>query len=84
MSLDNNNILGRLALIPLPSAPDVLLRLLSSLSKEGTTFDEIAQIIGMTLRYVQRFWISLIQPMCARRVAYFLGSRRLPMWVSMR
>ncbi len=45
MSLDNNNILGRLALIPLPSAPDVLLRLLSSLTKEGTTFDEIAQII---------------------------------------
>ena len=45
MSLDNNNILGRLTLIPLPSAPDVLLRLLSSLTKEGTTFDEIAQII---------------------------------------
>ncbi len=45
MSLDNNNILGRLALSPLPSAPDVLLRLLSSLTKEGTTFDEIAQII---------------------------------------
>ena len=45
MSLDNNNILGRLALTPLPSTPDVLLRLLSSLTKEGTTFDEIAQII---------------------------------------
>ncbi len=29
----------------MPSAPDVLLRLLSSLTKEGTTFDEIAQII---------------------------------------
>ena len=29
----------------MPSTPDVLLRLLSSLTKEGTTFDEIAQII---------------------------------------
>ncbi len=29
----------------MPSTPDVLLRLLSSLTKEGTTFDEIAHII---------------------------------------
>ena len=45
MGLDNNKILRRLALTPLPSAPDVLLRLLSSLTKEGITFDEIAQIV---------------------------------------
>ncbi len=45
MGLDNNKILKRLALTPLPSAPDVLLRLLGSLTKEGISFDEIAQTI---------------------------------------
>ena len=45
MGTDNNKILRRLALTPLPSAPDVLLRLMSSLTKDGITFDEIAQII---------------------------------------
>ncbi len=45
MGLDNNKILRRLALTPLPSAPDILLRLLSSLTKDGITFDEIAQIV---------------------------------------
>ena len=45
MGPDNNKILRRLALSPLPSAPDVLLRLLGSLTKEGVTFDEIAQTV---------------------------------------
>jgi HD-like signal output (HDOD) protein len=45
MGPDNNKILRRLALSPLPSAPDVLLRLLGSLTKEGITFDEIAQTV---------------------------------------
>ena len=45
MGLDNNKILRRLALTPLPSAPDVLLRLLSSLTKDGITFDELARIV---------------------------------------
>lgn len=45
MGPDNNKILRRLALGPLPSAPDVLLRLLGSLTKEGITFDEIAQTV---------------------------------------
>lgn len=45
MGTDNNKILRRLALSPLPSAPDVLLRLLASLTKDGITFDEIAQIV---------------------------------------
>jgi signal transduction histidine kinase/HD-like signal output (HDOD) protein len=45
MGLDNNKILKRLALTPLPSSPDVLLRLLGSLTKEGISFDEIAQTV---------------------------------------
>jgi signal transduction histidine kinase/HD-like signal output (HDOD) protein len=45
MGSDNNKSLRRLSLTALPSAPDVLLRLLSSLTKEGVTFDEIAQVI---------------------------------------
>lgn len=45
MGLENNKILKRLALTPLPSAPDVLLRLLGSLTKEGISFDEIAQTV---------------------------------------
>ena len=45
MGLDNNKILKRLALTPLPSAPDVLLRLLGSLNKDGISFDEIAQTV---------------------------------------
>lgn len=45
MGPNNNKKLRRLALSPLPSAPDVLLRLLGALTKEGITFDEIAQTV---------------------------------------
>lgn len=45
MGPDNNKILRRLGLSPLPSAPDVLLRLLGLLTKEGITFHEIAQTV---------------------------------------
>jgi signal transduction histidine kinase/HD-like signal output (HDOD) protein len=45
MGTDNNKILRRLALSPLPSAPDVLLRLLGLLAKDDITFDEIAQTV---------------------------------------
>ncbi len=45
MGLDNNKLLKRLALSPLPSAPDVLLRLLGLLTKDGISFDEIAQTV---------------------------------------
>ncbi len=45
MGPDNNKILRRLALSPLPSAPDVLLRLLGLLAKDDITFDEIAQTV---------------------------------------
>ena len=45
MGPDNNKILKRLTLSSMPSAPDVLLRLLTALTKEGANFDEVAQTI---------------------------------------